>query len=278
MQPLIELGGSGAALNLLPANGFPPQTYLPMLRPLMATHRVISLPPRALWPDEPLPEPTRHWDMLAEDLLAGLRTYNLTNVVAVGHSFGGVASLLAAAAEPERFRALILLDPTIFQPDWMRGMAQAQADGSITEFPLAKGASRRKRSFESAEAAYQYFKGKPLFADWPDETVRLYAESGTRPAANGDGVELVWSPGWEAYYFMTAYTDTWNDVPKLRGKLPVLALRGANTDTFSEEAAAMFQELLPEATVANIPGGHLFPQSSPNETSAAIGKWLTDLK
>lgn len=275
---LYDFGGSGGVIHLAPANGFPPQTYLLMLRPFLGDHRVVCLPPRALWPGEQPPETRRRWDWLAEDLLDGLRDHDLRDVIAIGHSFGGVASLLAAIREPERFRALCLLDVTIFPPEWMAAMAQAQADGSIQDFPLAAGARRRRRQFESVEAAYYYFKTRPLFSTWPDETIRLYAESGTRQISGGEGVELAWSPEWEAYYFMTAYTDTWDAIPRLRGKLPILTIRGGNSDTLAPEAVERMQTLLPEMAYAEVPGhGHLFPQSAPEQTAALIGEWLARL-
>ncbi len=278
MQPLYEFGGAGPLIHLAPANGFPPETYIPMLKPLLSQHRAICLPPRALWMDEQPPTEPRKWDALAEDLLAGIHAYDLHDVIAIGHSFGGVASLLAAADEPERFRALCLLDVTIFPPAGMELMARAQADGSIRELRLVQGALRRRERFESADEAYTYFKSKSLFKDWPDEMMRLYAESGTHFAPDGSGVILTWSPVWEAYYFSTAYTDTWDVLPKLRGKLPILTLRGGETDTLLPEAVDKMREILPDMDYAEIPGhGHLFPQTAPQKTAAVIQHWLGTL-
>jgi pimeloyl-ACP methyl ester carboxylesterase len=278
IYPLIELGGVGRVMHIAPANGFPPETYLPMLKPFMSEYRVVCLPPRALWPGEPPPAQRRQWDALAHDFLAGLREHNLKEVVAVGHSFGGIASLLAANAEPGRFRALCLLDPTIFIPDIMQGMARMQMDGSINDFPLVRGAKRRRQTFASVDEAYEYFKSRPLFDDWPDETVRLYAEAGTRPAADGNGRELAWSAEWEAYYFSTAYTHTWEILPQLRRKLPILTVRGGTTDTLMPEAAAKMQDILPDMAYAEVADhGHLFPQTAPHKTAMIIQKWLKSL-
>ncbi|NWG16471.1 MAG: alpha/beta hydrolase [Chloroflexi bacterium] len=276
--PLLEFGGAGPLLHLAVANGFPPQTYLPLLLPLADRYRLTCLPPRALWPDEPLPERLTDWRTLADDLLAGMARHDLNAVIAVGHSFGGVASLLAALAEPWRFRALCLLDPTILPLPAMQAIDEMRANGSLSAFPLVQGALRRRRRFPGVEEAYAYFKTKTLFLDWPDAALRLYVEHGTRPAAGGDGVELAWPPEWEAYYFSAVYTGTWADLPRLRGQLPVLIVRGENSDTLLPEAAAQIRALLPEASYAEIAGhGHLFPQTAPDATRRVIADWLAGL-
>ena len=234
--------------------------------------------PRALWPNEKPPAKLRQWDMLADDLLAGLAYHKLDNVIAIGHSFGGIASMIAAVRQPERFHALCLLDPTLFRPEWLDGMEHMQRDGSIIDFPLVQGAVRRRRTFDTAEAAFTYFRTKRLFADWPDSSLLLYVQYGTKPAVNG-GLELRWSPEWEAYYFSTGFTRSWQVAPKLHGLLPVLTIGGGTTDTYVPEIAAMLRDVLPDATFAEVAGhGHLFPQTAPEQTLAIISQWLQQVK
>lgn len=279
VHPIYAFGGQGSLLHIAVANGFPPETYTPMLRPLLAEYRAVSLPPRALWAAGPPPEKPGSWRSLADDLLAGIQQHDLRDIIAIGHSFGGVASLLAVLDAPERFRALILLDPTILPPSVMDMLIKARESGEESwPMGLAEGAVRRRSRFESAAAAYEYYKGKVLFADWPDETIRLYAESMTHPAKEGDGVELRWTGQWEAWYYRSFYPYTWRDIPRLRGLLPILAIRGGTTDTFMPEAATALREALPEMAYAEVPGhGHLFPQSAPGETSRIIHDWLRTL-
>lgn len=278
MYPIYDFGGSGQIINLLPANGFPPETYIPLLRPLTDRYHVICMLPRALWPDEQPPKELRQWDMLADDLIAGLTYHQMDNVIAIGHSFGGIASMIAAVRQPECFHALCLLDPTLFRPEWLEGLEKMQQDGTITEFSLVQGAMRRRRTFGSVEEAFTYFRGKRLFTDWPDDSLRLYAEYGTQPTATG-ARELRWSPEWEAYYFSTGFTRSWDVAPKVRGLLPILAIGGGTTDTYVPEIAAMLRDVLPEANFADVAGhGHLFPQSAPEATTAIISAWLDTLK
>lgn len=276
-QPIHIYGGMEGypILHLAVANGFPPQTYAPLLEPFTQRYRVICLPPRALWPGESPPLDKRDWRMVTDDLLAGFKAYNLRDVIAIGHSFGGVASLLAVIREPHLFKALILLDPTILLPEFLLWMKEAQNNNSIEDVPLVQAARRRRTHFDSVEDAYVRFRSRPLFADWPDETLRLYTESNLRPSEQGNGMTLVWSAEWEAYFFSTMYTDIWDDIPKLEGLLPTLFIRGGISDTFVASAEEMLKPILPSAHFEVIEGhGHLFPMSAAGPTAHIIEKWL----
>ncbi|MCU0512165.1 MAG: alpha/beta hydrolase, partial [Anaerolineae bacterium] len=269
IPPLLDYGGDPAAppLHLAPANGFVPPTYTPLLRPLLAQYRVVCLPPRALWqPQPPPPEPAQDWRSLADDLLAGFGAYGLHQVIAVGHSFGGIASLLAVLAQPQRFRALILLDPTILSQEILALIRLARQQN--LPIPLAEGALRRRQHFASVDEAFAGFRRRALFQDWPDEALWLYAEHGTRPLPDGTRT-LTWSAEWEAHYFNTGYAETWEVLPRLHGLLPTLIVRGETSDTYTAASAAAVAALLPAATHATIAGhGHLFPQSAPQATAA----------
>jgi pimeloyl-ACP methyl ester carboxylesterase len=270
-QTLYDFGGQGTPLHVVVANGFPPKTYTPLLQPLTDRYHVVSLPPRALWTDPPPTDSFRSWHELADDLLAGLDQVNLTDLIAVGHSFGGIASMIAAVKNPSRFRGLILLDPTLLPVTALAGLAELRAAQGRT--PMADGALKRKARFRDVEEAYTYWRGKPLFTDWSDAAVRLYAESLTRPAPDG-GLELTWPPTWEAHYYDTITPDIWDYVPQLRGLLPVLVLRGSISNTLSPDGIAQVRALLPEADYDEVEGGHLFPHSAPDATRAAIELWL----
>jgi pimeloyl-ACP methyl ester carboxylesterase len=273
-HPLIDLGGSGPLIHIAVANVFPPQTYLPIFDSLLSRYHLVSLPPRALWPGIGAPPQTGSWRDLADDLLNGLRQHNLTDVIAVGHSFGAIVSLLAALREPDRFRGLCLLDPTVFPPEVMRSIQARRQQGEPLRLPLIEGALARRREFANQDEAFAYWRGKGLFADWSDDALWRYTRSMTRPAA--DGLELVWSPEWEAYYYSTLYADTWDDLPALHAlHLPTLVVQGEITNTFSTESLDHMRAMLPDAIYATIPyHGHLFPHSAPEATRAILSQWL----
>jgi pimeloyl-ACP methyl ester carboxylesterase len=274
-HPLIELGGSGPVVLLSPANGFPPETYLPALAPLLATHRVVSLPPRAMWPDAgPPPGQPGSWVTLGEDLLAGIGKHSLPPLIGLGHSFGAVATLLAAAEAPAHFRGLALLDPTILPPPVMDQVREQRRRGEMSFRPLVQGARKRRDRFGSEAEAFDYWRGKPLFADWPDDAVRRYTRAMLRPSGAGD-FTLAWPAAWEAHYYESFYSESWDAVDRLDRSIPVLVAGGAESDTWLPEAAALFLEKLPDARHVTIPGyGHLFPQAAPEQTGRVLSEWV----
>jgi pimeloyl-ACP methyl ester carboxylesterase len=276
--PLLDLGGRGPLVHLAPANGFPPATYLPALTPILPRHRVVCLPPRAMWfPTPPVPDAPGEWDGLADDLLAGIEAHGLPPLLAIGHSFGAVATVIAAARAPARFRALALLDPTIFIPPVLDQIREQKRRGELASRPLAQGARKRRDRFESAQEAFAYWREKALFRDWSDDAVRRYAAAMLRPAPDG-GFTLSWSPLWEAWYYESIHTETWSALARLPDTLPILVIGGERSDTFLPEARALLAGALPRGTHRVLPGhGHLFPHSAPEETGRMLSEWLSGL-
>lgn len=278
MIPLLDLGGSGPPLHWAPANGFPFTTYRPLITGLQQRYRSVAVPPRALRPGAGSPPPVHGtWQELADDILGGLRRHEVGPVVAIGHSFGGVASILAALADPTRFRGLVLLDPTLLTPERAADFRADRDSGWANGYPLAIKARARKADFETAEEAFGYWRGKGLFGDWTDEALALYVEGMLVPREQG-GFRLAWSPEWEAYYYESIHLDVWPAVERLPPELPVLAIAGGASDTFVPEAIDRLRHTVPWAAIETIPGaGHLFPQAAPEPTLERISHWLARL-
>lgn len=270
----VRFGGAGTPLHFAVANGFPPEAYQPMIARLTPHFDVFSVLPRALW-GEATPQNRLNWrDMGMRDMLAEWEALGVEQLIAVGHSFGGVISLLAALEVPERVRALILLDPTLFAPEVMRLIAQQYAQDPAG-LPLAARALRRRRDFPDLTGAFAYFRERELFADWSDESLWAYVHAGLIPDGSG-GLTLRWSPEWEAYVFSTAFLNTWDVVPGLAAlDVPVLVVRGEQSDTFSAASMTMLQSVLPRAECVQLPDqGHLFPLAAPSATADLISTFL----
>ncbi len=275
-QTRFDYGGEGPPIHMAVANGFPPQTYTPMLEPLTVDYTIFSLPPRPLWRPTPPPETAPTWATMAEDILAGLASHGANRVIGVGHSMGAIATIIAAVTKPQCFRGIILLDPTVFQQRQLTVAWAMRQVGLKWRLPLVQRAVQRQSAFDSREAAFDYWRGKRLFTDWDDMALHHYVDGLTEPDEAG-GIRLAWAPTWEAHYYATIFAASWRYIRQL--SVPVLTIRGTTSNTFLEPAAAKMQRSLPEMTYAEIEGhGHLFPQSAPDETRAIIQRWLTSLE
>ncbi len=261
-------------VNLAYANGIPPETYRLALQPLFEDYQVVSIHARPLWDDCP-PESLTAWAQLGDDLLAGLNELTDKPVIGIGHSVGGAATMYAAVKQPHRFRALVLIEPTLLAPPtiWLGSVSQML--GRNPRKRLAEGALRRRRSWESVEEAYQYFKGKRLFQRSQDAVIRAYAESITMPSPAG-GVQLRWSPEWEAKIFSTFDPTAWRLPRKLT--MPTLVIRGTLSDTFTAVSALVFRLRNPRAKLVRVEGaGHLVPQDKPELVGKLISEFLATL-
>jgi pimeloyl-ACP methyl ester carboxylesterase len=268
---LHDFGGEGPTVHLAHANGFPPGTYGPLAATLTGDYHVVGLPARPLWPGS-RPESAPSWHPLADDLIQGLYELGSKNLIGVGHSLGGVCTMLAAIRQPELFHAVVLIDPVILPPAWLRVLQVMRRLGLRQRQPLVQGALRRRRTWSSRQTCYDHYRGKPFFANWPDASLRAYVEAGTRPRRDGQ-VELVYPPEWEAHIFATTPADVWRYVPQLR--TPALIVWGQHSDTFRPQSQRRMARLLPQARFHVIPGaGHLLPMERPAETGAVIHEFL----
>jgi pimeloyl-ACP methyl ester carboxylesterase len=268
-----DFGGRGRLLHLAHANGFPPGTYRPLAEALIQDYRVAGMPARPLWPGS-RPADTPSWHPLADDLVQTLDALALKEIIGMGHSMGGVSTLLAAIHRPDLFRVLILMDPVILPPLALWGLRLMRWLGLDQRQPLVQGALRRRRTWPSRQACFDHYRAKSFFARWPDASLRAYVESGTRPLPDGQ-VTLTYPVEWEAHIFATTPTDIWRYVPRLG--TPVLVIRGDQSNAFRPESQRQMARLVPHAHFATLPeAGHLFPMERPTETATMVLDFLKE--
>ncbi len=273
--PGLDYCSEGASLHFAHANGYPPGAYRLLLNELAVFYHVIAMYQRPLWQNSK-PQDLQNWRPLADDLDQFLAQENLPVVIGVGHSLGATTTLRLAIQKPERFSALVLLDPVIFPP-WMSvaWWAVMKLGLGMKIHPLAAKTLRRTRHFASSEAMFEQYRQKPVFERMPDENLRAYVESVSRPAA-GAGVELAYSPEWETHIYLTASLadlEIWRGLKNL--KLPLLIIRGQETDTFLEKTANQIEKIVPQVDIISVPGaGHLLPLEKPQAVARIILDYL----
>jgi pimeloyl-ACP methyl ester carboxylesterase len=143
--------------------------------------------------------------------------------------------------------------------------------------PLIAGTKKRRRTFDDLGTVFHGYRNRSVFRYMSDESLRVYIEGITRKTEHG--YELVYSPGWEARVYLTGQHDfdLWRDLPKL--EVPTLFLRGAETDTFLENAAALVKRKQPRAWVETLDKStHLLPLERPQEVFDILQAFLKSLE
>lgn len=211
-------GAQGPTYLLAHATGFHARCWDPVVRHL-GERRVIAVDLRGHGRSEKTP--ITSWRVFGQDLAALVRELDLRDVVGVGHSMGGHALTDAAAAEPGRFRRLVLIDPVIASPE-------AYGGGGWTIQSLAgrpHPTSKRKRHFGSVEEMIERFRDRPPYAAFDPEALRAYCSFGLLPRSEGDGLELACPPEIEAGVYMTSHTNPGVHASARALRIPVLVVR-----------------------------------------------------
>jgi pimeloyl-ACP methyl ester carboxylesterase len=258
-------------LAFLHAHGYPPECYSPLFERLSASYRVHAMPMRPLNPGAN-PRDLQNWRLLADDFQNYLATENLSRPLVVGHSFGAVTALRLAIRQPGQIRALVLIDPVLFEPHIILAWKLIRALGLAYKLhPLIPAALKRRRKFDDLEGTFERFRRYSVFRYFSDEALWAYLRGITQPAAGG-GYELRYSPEWEARIYATGISSDMELWRGLKGfPVPTLVLRGAETDTFSASAGQRVERTNPAIRVETIPQStHLLALERPAEIAQKI--------
>jgi len=272
----FDYGGTGKPLHFLHANGYPPDCYKPLLDLMKTEYHPFGMLLRPLWGNSK-PEEIQDWKPFSDDLLQFLASYN-EPIIGVGHSIGAVVTLRAALRTPEKFKALVLIDPVMFTSPrliaWHIALALGLGDRA---HPLILGAKKRRRNFDNLETVFRGYRNRNIFRYMSDENLRIFIEGMTKPKADG-GYELVFPADWEAQIYRTGLRDfdIWRNVPKL--EVPTLFIRGAETDTFLENAAQLVKQKQPKARIEVLDQStHILPLERPNKVFNIMQSFLKEV-
>jgi pimeloyl-ACP methyl ester carboxylesterase len=250
----------------LHATGFNARTYVEGLTMLGRRLRVIAPDQRghglSSLPSDP--ERLQSWLPFADDLKTMVAALNLSKpVVLAGHSMGGTVSLMAAPELGEQVKALVLFDPVL-----MRQPGAPMPD--LRETPLAVGARRRRRQYDSKAAALEAYVGRGAFKSWPAAAVAGYVEDAFAPSPGG-GVELTCAPEWEAAIFCSQDHDPW--APFHRLAIPIHVLRAEHGSTSLAAPMRIEVEGHPERVLETVPSSsHFLPIERPDLVAQAISE------
>ncbi len=272
----IDWGGDGPLLHIAHATGFCAGVYGPLAERLTDSFHVVAMDDRGhgLTTAPADPRRLRDWDVFARDLERFFESLG-GPVTAMGHSRGGVASLMTAVRRPDLVRALVLVDPTILPYSWMWWWYLAKKTGLAKYVPIANRAGKRKARWPDRATMLSAYRGRGAFRTWGDDYLESYVQCGTVDTAEG-GVKLCCDPAWESRCFAVCPHDVWRYVPKV--KQPTLLLYGRDSDTFLPAAAERFRRVSPKARVKGYEGAsHFVPMERQEATAAELEAFAGEL-
>lgn len=271
---LAALNNNNAqTIHFAAANGFPIACYDEFFACFAGQYRITGMDCRATWQPKITPPKRFSIDDFADDLIHAIKNKHSAPVIGMGHSHGGLMTLVAAAKRPELFSKLVIIEPAAMPMDWLANLTAIAPRWLIYQlFPFIKGSLERQALWPSRDAFYQRYHGHPTFKRFTDRALADYTQHGLRKLDNGQ-FELVFSPAWEAHIFCTLKLF-WNYLSNI--SLPTLLIRGEHSNLNTQKSFANHHHRLkPQTSPMVIQGAyHMIPQENPIEVHGSIDHWL----
>ena len=246
------------------ANGFPASTYQVLFNqlPELQFHAIEQLggSPKQL---------NRNFENIVDELVADIEGRGDTSVIGMGHSLGGVVTLMAAGRRPDLFSQVILLDPPFFST-WKRAIIHGSRILGFGDRlgPVQKSKVRRDR-FVSRDEAREYFGAKPFFQRFHSQAFQDYLTHGLVETEEGE-VTLAISREMESEIFRTIHPGKMQGIEQVKGTI----IYGAQSDLIWPSDRHWWNRNLSHLDRVSIEGGHLFPLERPQATAEMIRKVL----
>ncbi len=173
---------SKPVLHFAHGNGFPSPCYRQMLKPLEAFFDCCYIDKIGHADAFPVED---NWTALVDELCASVRAQSKVPVFAVGHSLGGVLSVLAALKAPELFHAVVLLDAPLLSQTRSRALKWFKATGLIDKITPAGRTRARRSHWEDKEEMRRYFRRRELFKRFDAACLEDYIEYGMKHDETG---------------------------------------------------------------------------------------------
>ena len=177
----------------------------------------------------------------------------------LGHSYGGAVALLAAVKQPQRVRALVLYEPTLFALVDSALAPPNDADGIRETVERAKAALAAGDRDAAAEHFIDFWMGAGAWRATPE------ARRGAIEAA------IVNVPGWGRALFgeatpLAAFGAL---------TMPVLLMVGRDSPASARAVARLLAQTLPHLETLAFEGlGHMGPVTHPERVNAVIEDFL----
>jgi pimeloyl-ACP methyl ester carboxylesterase len=253
-------------LHFSHANGFPAGCYDTLFSYLKDDFQIGTID--RLGHDENYPV-TNNWEYLVHQLIDYLEHQYDRPVYAVGHSLGGVLSMIVAAQRPDLVKGLIMLDAPFLTAFEAFGLNWTKRLGLVDKITPAGRTLGRQEQWDSLGHATNYFKNKKLFNAFDERCLKDYVEQGTKEMNDGRR-KLHFEASTEISIYRTIPDNLHHTK---RFSMPSAVVAGKFSGVFKEHHAFKMQRQL-GMDVSWLEGSHMFPMEHPKETALLIKNYI----
>lgn len=255
-------------LHFAHANGFPAGSYRKLFAALPTNFEVLAIDKFAHSPRFPV---ANNWRNQVDELIDYVECRAVDPVYAVGHSFGGVISYMAACQRPDLFKGLIMLEPPVITGLSKLMFALIKATPLIDRLTPAGKTIRRCATWPKGTDIVAYFKARALFKDMDHDCVQDYVDAVMELRHNH--YHLNFDPQVEADIFRNVPSN----IDKYKGRLlcPALLMTGENTTVCVPRLITPFIRANKLQHQVFKHGGHMFPLEQPVVVASLIADVLT---
>ena len=256
------------------ANSFPAGTYRVLFESLR--ERGFEVHAVEQFGHDPQYPVTNNWPHLVQQLADFARQWQQDGEPAflVGHSLGGILSLMCAARHPELARGVLLLDSPILGGWKATTLGLAKRTALVGSLSPGRVSQKRRNHWASEAAALDNFRHKKAFAHWDPQVLADYVACGTH---DRDGQRWL---SFDREVETAIYNSLPDNLAGLLKRHPLKCPAAFIGATHSVEMRQVGMELTRHVTkgrVMMLDGSHLFPMEKPLATAAAIEASLRNL-
>jgi len=254
------------------ANGYPPSAYSPLFSKIQKSYYVNHF---NLVADTIDINNLKNWDPFHENFIRTLK--NNKNNIGIGHSIGGNLILRSVISHPKSFSKIILLDPTLFIPQFILFWKLIKFTRLDDYFhPLSKKTLNRKMNYNNYISIFKSYRRKSVFKYISDKNLMIYINSITRTRVD-KSIEITFPKQWEYKIYKTGISEDnfiWKNIKNIN--IPTLIIRAKKSNTFFESAEKkinnIYNKNIEIITIDKC--SHLFPLEIPKKISKIILDYL----
>lgn len=254
------------------ANSFPAGTYRLLFEDWRAAGHEVLAPDR-LGHDPRFPV-TSNWRHLRDELIGFIEDRAGGPAWLVGHSLGGLLSLMVACKRPDLAAGLVLLDSPVITGWRAHSVHLLKRSGLIQKVSPGKIAQGRRCHWPDRAAVRAHFASKSLFARWDPQVLDDYVACGV--VDGPQGVELAFRREVEAHIYNTLPHHLGSLLHRSPPQCPVGFIAGTHSVEMRQGGTAGARALAGHRFL-RIEGPHLYPMEKPHETAGLVRQLLASM-